>query len=128
MATSLISSPRIKALILSEAAGQRSRDNATVTQSGAAMPSGTVLALVSGKYVAYSNAASGDGGVAAAVLYQALPAATGDVKAVVFTRDAELDRNALVGLDAAGEVDLAAKGLIVRGKSGLPTVATPTLS
>ncbi len=216
MATSLISTPRVKAVIVSEASNQRSRENITVTQTGTALASGTLLTKVdagagtfamgagatgnptagtitigaaavpgvyvieftaatkftvedpdgktvgtgtlgaafnkggvgvtltagatpavagdtatitvaagSGKYVAYT--AAGAAGPADAVLYNWLPAKTGDSDAVAFVRDAELNRFELTGLDAAGQADLAKKGLIVRGKAGLPTVSTPAL-
>ena len=216
MATSLISTPRVKAVIVSEASNQRSRENITVTQTGTALASGTLLTKVdagagtfamdagatgdptagtitvgaaaipgvyvieftaatkftvedpegktvgtgtlgtafnkggvgvtltagttpavagdtatitvaagSGKYIAYT--ASGAAGPADAVLYNWLPAKTGDSKAVAFVRDAELNRFELTGLDAAAQADLAKKGLIVRGTAGLPHVSTPAL-
>ncbi|AXY83375.1 hypothetical protein [Acidovorax phage ACPWH] len=216
MATSLISKPRIKAVIISEASNQRSRENIVVTQTGTALESGTLLTQVdtgtaafamdagttsnptsgsitvgsaakagayviqftsatkftveapdgttlgtgtvgtafnkggltftltagatpavdgdtakitvavgTGKYVPYT--ANGAAGPADAVLYNWLPAATGDAKAVGFVRDAELNRFELVGLDAAAEKDLRVHGLIVRGTAGLPTVSTPAL-
>lgn len=216
MATSLISKPRVKAVILAEASGQRSRENIVVTQTGTALESGTLLTRVdtgtagfamgvgatgnptasaitvgaaanpgeyvieftaatkftvedpngktigtgttgtefskggltftltaggtaavagdtakitvaagSGKYVAYT--AAGAAGPADAVLYNWLPAKTGDSDAVGFVRDAELNRFELVGLDAAAVADLATKGLIVRGTPGLPHVSTPAL-
>ena len=216
MATSLISTPRVKAVIISEASNQRSRENIVVTQSGTALASGTLLTKVdagagtfamdagatgnptagtivigaaaipgvyviaftaatkftvedpngktigtgtlgvafskagvgvtltagataavagdtatitvaagSGKYVAYT--ANGAAGPADAVLYNWLPAKTGDSKAVAFVRDAELNRFELTGLDAAAQADLAKKGLIVRGTAGLPHVSTPAL-
>lgn len=216
MATSLTSTPRVKAVIISEASNQRSRENITVTQTGTALASGTLLTKVdagagtfamaagatgnptagaitigaaaipgvyvieftaatkftvedpngktigtgtlgsafskagvgvtltagatpavagdtatitvaagSGKYIAYT--ANGAAGPADAVLYNWLPAKTGDAKAVGFVRDAELNRFELTGLDAAGQADLAEKGLIVRGTAGLPTVSTPAL-
>lgn len=216
MATSLTSTPRVKAVIISEASNQRSRENITVTQTGTALASGTLLTKVdagagtfamaagatgnptagaitigaaaipgvyvieftaatkftvedpngktigtgtlgsafskagvgvtltagatpavagdtatitvaagSGKYIAYT--ANGAAGPADAVLYNWLPANTGDAKAVGFVRDAELNRFELTGLDAAGQADLAEKGLIVRGTASLPTVSTPAL-
>lgn len=219
MATSLISSPRIKAVILAEAAGQRSRENIVLTgdnavfesgtlltQSGDAASTGTFAAVagntgnptstvpaigakgVPGVYtvrmteatkftvedpkgvsigtgtlgVAFNKAgisftmtagatpavngdsftitvaagsqkysrytANGAAGPADAVLYNHCFAFTGDQKVVGFVRDAELNRFELVGLDAAGQADLEAKGLIVRGTPGLPTVSTPTLA
>ena len=216
MATSLTSTPRVKAVIISEASNQRSRENITVTQTGTALASGTLLTKVdagagtfamdagatgnptagtitigaaaipgvyvieftaatkftvedpdgktvgtgtlgsafnkggvgvtltagatpavagdtatitvaagSGKYVAYT--AAGAAGPADAVLYNWLPAKTGDSDAVGFVRDAELNRFELTGLDAAAVADLAKKGMIVRGTAGLPTVSTPAL-
>ena len=210
--------PRIKAVILSEASGQRSRENIVVTQTGTEVESGTLLtksgdaattgsaaatagnagnptfgtitvgaaakpgaykltftaatkfdvedpdgvkigsgttgvafsksgmgftltaggtpavagdewtitvAEGSGKYIVYT--ASGAAGPADAVLYNYLPAATGDAKAVAFVRDAELNRFELTGLDATGQAGLAKKGLLVHGTAGLPTVSTPAL-
>lgn len=216
MATSLLSTPRVKAVIISEASNQRSRENIVVTQTGTALASGTLLTQVdagagtfamdagatgnptagtitigaaaipgvyvieftaatkftvedpngktigtgtlgsafskagvgvtltagatpavagdtatitvaagSGKYIVYT--ANGAAGPADAVLYNWLPAKTGDAKAVGFVRDAELNRFELTGLDAAGQADLAKKGLIVRGTAGLPHVSTPAL-
>lgn len=216
MATSLTSTPRVKAVIISEASNQRSRENITVTQTGTALASGTLLTKVdagagtfamdagatgnptagtivigaaaipgayvieftaatkftvedpagktigtgtlgtafdkagvgvtltagatpavagdtatitvaagSGKYIAYT--ANGAAGPADAVLYNWLPAKTGDSKAVGFVRDAELNRHELTGLDATGQADLLRHGLIVRGTAGLPTVSTPAL-
>lgn len=216
MATSLISTPGVKAVIISEASNQRSRENIVVTQTGTALVSGSLLTKVdtgagsfamdagatgnptsgtitvgaaavpgayiiqftsatkftvedptgktvgtgtvgtafnkggltftltagatpavdgdtakitvavgTGKYVAYT--ANGAAGPADAVLYNPLPAKTGDTKAVGFVRDAELNRFELTGLDATAEADLKKHGLIVRGTAGLPTVSTPAL-
>lgn len=216
MATSLISTPRVKAVIVSEASNQRSRENITVTQTGTALASGTLLTKVdagagtfamaagatgnptagtivigtaaipgayvieftaatkftvedpngktigtgtlgtafdkagvgvtltagatpavagdtatitvaagSGKYIAYT--ADGAAGPADAVLYNWLPAKTGDSDAVAFTNDCELNRFELTGLDAAAEADLRKKGMKVRGTAGLPHVSTPAL-
>ena len=216
MATSLISTPRVKAVIVSEASNQRSRENITVTQTGTALASGTLLTKVdagagtfamdagatgnptagtivigaaaipgvyviaftaatkftvedpngktigtgtlgvafskagvgvtltagatpavagdtatitvaagSGKYIAYT--ANGAAGPADAVLYNWLPAKTGDSDAVAFTNDCELNRFELTGLDAAAEADLRKKGMKVRGTAGLPHVSTPAL-
>ena len=130
MATSLTSKPRVKAVILAEASGQRSRENIVVKQTGTALESGTLLTKVdtgadSGKYIAYT--ASGAAGPADAVLYNWLPAKTGDSDAVGFVRDAELNRFELVGLDEPAVADLATKGLIVRGTPNLPHVSTPAL-
>lgn len=43
MATSLLSTPRVKAVIISEASNQRSRENVVVTLAGSALASGTIL-------------------------------------------------------------------------------------
>ena len=64
---------------------------------------------------------------AAAVLYSHLPAVTGSTPAVAFTGDCEVKRSALIGLDAAGETNLAARGIKVRGKPGVLSVHTPAL-
>jgi len=217
MATYLISTPRVKAVIISEASNQRSRENIVVTQSGTALASGTLLtrsgdagagtfamsagatgdptagaitvgaaaipgvyvieftaatkftvedpegktvgtgtlgtafnkggigvtltagttpavagdtatitvAAGNGKYIAYT--ANGAAGPADAVLYNWLPAKTGDSDAVAFTNDCELNRFELTGLDAPAEADLRKKGMKVRGTAGLPTVSTPAL-
>ena len=118
--TTLTSNPRIAEFVLTEASGQRSRANIVVTQTGAAILSGTVLGKVTatGKYKPYSNAASDGTEVAAGVLYNYLPAYTGDKKAVGFVRDCEVMRAALTGLDSAGEADLKALHVIVVGTTG----------
>lgn len=83
------------------------------------------VAAGNGKYVPYT--ASAAAGPADAVLYNYLPAKTGDTKAVAFVRDCEVNRHGLTGLDATGEAGLATKGIIVRGTAGLGKVATPAL-
>lgn len=117
----LNSKPRLAEFVLTEARGQRSRENIVVVQTGAEILSGTVLGKItaSGKYKPYSNAASDGTEVAAGVLYNYLPALTGDAKAVGFVRDCEVVRDAMTGLDANGEADLKAAGVIVRGRTGL---------
>ncbi len=118
--TTLNSNPRIAEFVLTEASGQRSRENIVVVQTGAAILSGTVLGKVtaSGKYKPYANGASDGTEVAAGVLYNYLPAKTGDSDAVGFMRDCEVMRAAMTGLDTAGETDLVAEGVIVRGTTG----------
>lgn len=66
-------------------------------------------------------------GEATAVLYNHLPAATGNTRAVAFTGDCEVKRSALTGLTAEGETDLRARGIKVRGTPGLPGISTPAL-
>lgn len=204
--TILTSTPRLAEFVLDEASGQRSRENIVVTQTGAAVPSGTLLtqsgdaattgtsaatagntgnptfgtiavsaaakpgdykltfsaatkftvedpagvtvgngttgvafsksglgftltaggtaavagdeftisvAAGTGKYIPYT--ASGAAGPADAILYNWLPAKTGDSSAVGFVRDCEVNRFALTGLDATAEAQLETRGVIVRG-------------
>ncbi len=206
--TILTSTPRLAEFVLSEASGQRSRENIVVTQTGTAVPSGTLLtqsgdtattgsaaatagntgnptfgsiaigaagkvgaykltftaatkfdvedpdgvkigsgttgvafskagvgftltaggtaavagdeftitvAAGTGKYVPY--VASAAAGPADAILYNWLPAATGDVKAVGFVRECEVNRFALTGLDTTAEGQLKNRGVIVRGRA-----------
>lgn len=127
--TALYNAPKLKPFVVSEASNQRSRDNVVVTAAGTEIPSGTVLGKVtaSGKYVPYSNAASNGSEVAAGILYQSVPAGiTGDVNAVIFNADCEVNRKELTGLDSAGEADLRALGIKVRGVT-TPHVSTPAL-
>ena len=129
MASILDTKQRIKSFVLSEADGMRSRSTVTVAQTGAAIASGTVMGKItaSGKWKAYSNAASDGSEQARGILYNHLNAATGDVKAVVFDQDCEVNRFELTGLDAAGEADLLALGIKVRGAAGALEIATPAL-
>ena len=83
------------------------------------------VAAGTGKYIVY--AANGAAGPADAILYQSLPAATGDARAVGFTRDCEVNRFELTGLDATGEAQLAQKGIIVRGDASVLGISTPAL-
>lgn len=104
--------------LLSEAPGFRSRDQVTVTVSGATKwLSGTVLGKITatGKYVKYDEAGTDDGRrAAAAVLYNELLPVAGDIKATVIVRDAEVISAKLTGIDANGIADLKALGIIVR--------------
>lgn len=83
------------------------------------------VAAGSNKYVVYT--ADGAAGEADAILYQTLPAATGDAKAVGFTRDCEVNRFELTGLDAVGEAGLAKKGIICRSNTAVLGISTPAL-
>lgn len=106
--------------LLSEADGTRARGVATVTVAGGvALPSGTVLGkvTVSGKLVKYNDAASDGSQAAVAVLGTPLPGTNGDYKATVFERDCEVINKYLnggSGVDANGNADLKALGIIVR--------------
>lgn len=102
--------------LISEAEGSLSREEVTVTLAGAGMASGTLLGKItaSGKYVAYNNGAANGTEVCAGILYNTLPSATGDVKAVIIARQAEVMAAALTGSDAPGVVDLKAIGIYPR--------------
>lgn len=101
----------------------------TLTAGGTPAVAGDGFAITvaagSGKYIPYT--ASGAAGPADAILYNGLPALTGDAKAVGITNDAEVSRVQLTGLDATAEAQLLTKGIKVRGTAGLPKVATPAL-
>lgn len=111
---------QIGEFLLSEAEGQRSREQVTVTVAGnVALPSGTVLGKITAtsKYIKYSNAAVDGSQTAAAVLLNALPGVNGDTKCAVFVRDCEVIGamlNGGAGVDAPGAVELVAAGIIVR--------------
>ena len=83
------------------------------------------VAAGTGKYIPYT--AGGAAGVASAILYTGLAAATGDAKVVVFNKDIEVSRDKLTGLDATAEAQLRLVGIKVRGTASLPYVSTPAL-
>lgn len=72
------------------------------------------VAAGSGKWVPYAAGATNGSQIAAAILYNDLPAATGDVETVIIARDAEVAAADLTGLDNPARVTLAARGIIVR--------------
>ncbi len=119
MTTILNQVPRVEEFVLVEANGFISRDEVTVTLGASAIKSGTVMSRLTatGKWVPYDDVGTDGSEVAAGILYTGLPAGTGDVKAVMFVRDCEVVRAALTGLNANAEADLAARGIIVRGKA-----------
>ena len=103
----------------SQANGFRSLDQINVP-AAAAVP-GTVLMNVSGVWSAYDGSHAAAGVVSEEigtfannwpVVTAAAPA--GSVKALVYTRDAELIQSKLIGIDSAGITSLAALHLIVR--------------
>lgn len=103
--------------ILSEANGQRSRENAILAATLVTLAAGQLLTQGGdGKYVAYAGpGADLDEPITAdAVLYGNVPASDEDQQVVVIARDAELAGDLLVGLDAPARVALGAAGIIVR--------------
>lgn len=100
----------------------------TLTAGTAAVAGDTAkitVAAGTGKYIPYT--AGGAAGVASAILYTGLAAATGDAKVVVFNKDIEVSRDKLTGLDATAEAQLRLVGIKVRGTASLPYVSTPAL-
>lgn len=124
----LYSNPPLADVILSEANGQRSRENVVVTQTGAEVLSGTVMMEgTAGKWVPYVEAVDPDPQApVVGVLYSHLYAATGDKKAVGIARDAEVKRSALKGLDATSEAGLLELGIVVRDNV-VNAIHTPAL-
>lgn len=120
--------PAVKPFLLSEAPGERSRSNVTVTVAGTAFASGTVMGKItaSGKYVPYKSTNSDGSQTAAGILYARTKAVTGDVSAVLIDTDAEVNVNELTGLDAGATTALKALGIKVRGTDTLG-ITTPAL-
>jgi hypothetical protein len=108
--------------LLSEANGQLSREQVTVTVAGAtALPAGAVLGKLTatGKYVAYDDVGSDGSEIAAAVLCNDCPATNGDYKRTIIARNAEVIAAMLTqvgtgALNANGVADLKTVGIIVR--------------
>lgn len=107
---------RTAEFLLSEGNGSISREQVTIAAAAGAMAAGTVLGKItaSGKYVAYSNAASDGTQTVAGVLYAAVPDLAVDQKAAAIVRLAEVLGAELTGNDAPGTVDLLALNIIVR--------------
>lgn len=115
---SAISNPGLADILVSEAAGHRSRDNAVVTMAaGVALPSGSLLTKSGLKFVKYAGGATACDAVLITKL--ASQAAVGDQKAAVFVRDCEINALGLVGSDANAIAKLALAGVIVRTSPGL---------
>lgn len=108
--------PRAANFILSEANGQRSRENIVLAPTLTPLMAGQVLAVDdSGLHVPYEGAGTEDDPVTASgVLYAAVPASEQEQQAVKIARDAELSETQLIGLETSAIADLEAVGLIVR--------------
>lgn len=117
--TSITETGHAGGFILSEANGNRSREEATIV-SGQNLGAGAVLGKISasGKYTAYDDGAGTGEQTAVAVLYADCDASGGDTQATIVARDAEVNGEEIVfasGVDEAGAVvDLAGVGIIVR--------------
>lgn len=114
--TNLVETRHTGEYLISEAEGTLSREQVVVTQTGVAILSGTLMGKItaSSKYIPYLDGAVDGSQVAAGILYNHLPAATGDVKAVLHVRLAEVSTADLVGVDANGTADLKALNIILR--------------
>ncbi len=112
----LTESTRAGEFLLAEGNGSISRAEVTIAAAAAALPAGAVLGKLSasGKYVAYNNAASDGSQTAAGILYESVPDAASDQKAVAIVRHAEVMGAMLTGLDTDAVADLAALQIIVR--------------
>jgi len=88
-----------------------------VVAAGHDLAAGTIMGQVatSGEYVPYLDTATDGSEVAAAILYAPIDTTGGvALPAVLIERLAEFDRNWVVGLDAAAEIDLHSNHLIAR--------------
>lgn len=125
MATTLTEGPYAGEFILSEANGDRSRDNITVELQDVAdngIDAGTVLGMRAsdGKYLAYDDTATDGTETVAGILYGPIADLDGggDVAAVIVNADAEVIGEKILGPTGAEddvETGLAALGIKVRG-------------
>lgn len=114
--TILTQGKRTAEFLLSEANGQRSREEVMLAITAAALPPGQVLGVVTatGECAPYAPGASDGTETAVAVLYAGAPVSAATQRATVIARDAEVIGSQLTGLDAAARDDLLAKGIVVR--------------
>ena len=110
--------------LMSEANGQRSRENITIASGAGIIAPGTVLGRItaSGKCLASATGASDGSQTAIAIALYGCDATASDVAISAITRDAEVnghiltyhpDRDAPAD-KAAAQADLAGVGIIVR--------------
>ena len=110
--------------LMTEAAGQRSRDNITIASGAGIIAPGTVLGKVTatGKYVASAVGASDGSQTAVAVALYGCDATSADVAIAGIVREAEVKGDVLTyhadrdqdAEKAAANADLAAAGILVR--------------
>lgn len=110
--------------LLTEANGQRSRENITVASGAGVIAPGTVLGKVtaSGKYLASAVGAADGSETAVAIALYGCDATSADAQIAAIVRDAEVNANTLsyhadrdqAAEKAAANADLAAAGIIVR--------------
>ncbi|NHC62185.1 head decoration protein [Paenalcaligenes suwonensis] len=109
--------PRAADFLMSEANGQRSRENIVVIGVETDLYAGQLLALrADGNYEPYKGPGDDEENPvkAAGVLYAGLPASTELRQAVCIKRDAEVAKELLIGLDKPAQFELAALGIVGR--------------
>lgn len=107
--------PRTADFLLSEANGQRSREN-ILLKTSKALPAGQLLAIgEDGVYVPYVGSGTPEKPIeAVGVLYAGALEASDKQSAVAIVRDAEVAGGLLVGLDEPSSASLAKLGVLVR--------------
>ncbi|MDR9395424.1 MAG: head decoration protein [Roseovarius sp.] len=110
--------------LMTEANGQRSRENITIASGAGIIAPGTVLGRItaSGKYLASAVGATDGSQTAAAIALYGCDATSGDADISAITRDAEVNGSILTyhpdrdqaAEKTAAQGDLAAVGIIVR--------------
>lgn len=103
--------------IMSEANGQRSRENVTIV-SGQDIGAGAVLGKItaSGKYTAINQGAGDGSQTAAGILIAACDASDGDVEAAIIARDAEVNADCLDwGAESPTEITTGLAELLTLG-------------
>jgi hypothetical protein len=115
--------PHTGGYLITEEAGDISREAVVVASGEGKLRPGTVLAKLTadGKHVVYDNAGTDGSETAAAILWDGVDATAADAPAVVTARLATVNAAELVwkdGLDAAGKTaglaDLATRFIIAR--------------
>lgn len=110
--------------LMTEANGQRSRENITIASSAGIIAPGTVLGKITanGKYLASAVGATDGSQTAAAIALNGCDATGSDVGIAAITRDAEVNGKILTyhpdrdqeAEKTAAQADLATAGIIVR--------------
>lgn len=103
--------------LVSEAHGQRSRENVILAATTAVLPAGQLLSIgADGTYVVYAGpGADPEAPVTAdGVLYSSAPISDDEQLVVIIARDAEVSAEMLTGLDDAARDSLAVHNIIVR--------------
>ncbi|MFY3138006.1 head decoration protein [Achromobacter xylosoxidans] len=107
---------RTAEFLLSEGAGEISREKITLAATATGYPSGQVLGQITAnkQYAAYNPAGTDGTEKAAAVLYGSADISTDPQPATAIVRLAEVAVASLTGLDAEARADFAPTFLIVR--------------